>query len=424
LTELLLSEGWNKATSFADQCVEGNEDVGSFLSTTFVARDMLSIVDALGEDGMLRFWGTSYGTFLGQTFAAMFPDRIDRMFLDSVVDPHDYSTGFWATYPLDAERSLDNFFSECLAAPDLCALANVPGLNTTGAMHAAFASTLDDLLQSQIMVDVGQVTFNWEYARESGTLYEHLKRSTLLALYNPSNFIALDTDLTMALTGNYTYFTETLSAEVASFEPPLLAVLQQAVSSLLGVACLDASERAQQPEEIIPYVELQQQSSDLADVYLPQYWACPAWKFEPPERYEGNFSAANTSAPILFSNGINDPSTPMASARNASASFPGSALIVHGGLGHSIFAQPSRCTEELIRTYFLEGALPDHETECQPDMGAFELAYAGAGNATTEPAPDGDSGSDIPSSAGRAIALNMSVCAVVGMLAVSWLGLV
>ena len=35
----------------------------------------------------------SYGTLLGQTFAAMFPERVDRMLLDSVVNGPDYMAG-------------------------------------------------------------------------------------------------------------------------------------------------------------------------------------------------------------------------------------------------------------------------------------------------------------------------------------------
>jgi pimeloyl-ACP methyl ester carboxylesterase len=35
----------------------------------------------------------SYGTFLGQVFASMFPDRVDRMVLDSVLDAPDYAAG-------------------------------------------------------------------------------------------------------------------------------------------------------------------------------------------------------------------------------------------------------------------------------------------------------------------------------------------
>lgn len=37
--------------------------------------------------------GGSYGTLLGQTFAAMFPEKVDRMLLDSVVEASDYMAG-------------------------------------------------------------------------------------------------------------------------------------------------------------------------------------------------------------------------------------------------------------------------------------------------------------------------------------------
>lgn len=52
-------------------------------------------MDALDEDGLLRFWGVSYGTILGATVAAMFPERVDRIVLDSNVNAQQYYTGLW-----------------------------------------------------------------------------------------------------------------------------------------------------------------------------------------------------------------------------------------------------------------------------------------------------------------------------------------
>lgn len=92
----------------AEACYEANADTGSFLGTAFVARDMLRIVEALNEDGLLHYWGTSsslapttpltvpgtsYGSFLGDTFAAMFPDRVGHMLLDANVNPHEFTSG-------------------------------------------------------------------------------------------------------------------------------------------------------------------------------------------------------------------------------------------------------------------------------------------------------------------------------------------
>ncbi|KAM7218620.1 hypothetical protein V8F06_005939 [Rhypophila decipiens] len=87
-----LITGWAHIQAYATMCWNGNTDkrVGELIGTTFVARDMMNIVDALGEDGMLTYWGFSYGSLLGATVAAMFPERIHRVILDGVVNVFGY----------------------------------------------------------------------------------------------------------------------------------------------------------------------------------------------------------------------------------------------------------------------------------------------------------------------------------------------
>ncbi len=50
---------WARGMVDANICIQqgnGNE-TAEFIGTAFVARDLMSVVDALGEDGLLRYWG-------------------------------------------------------------------------------------------------------------------------------------------------------------------------------------------------------------------------------------------------------------------------------------------------------------------------------------------------------------------------------
>jgi pimeloyl-ACP methyl ester carboxylesterase len=108
-SETSIGKLWAASEIIADSCTENAKDIGSLIGTTFVARDMIRMVDALAEDGMMRYWGEkrrsvsaarctvglmipgfSYGSALGQTVAAMFPDRMDKVVLDANTNPHQY----------------------------------------------------------------------------------------------------------------------------------------------------------------------------------------------------------------------------------------------------------------------------------------------------------------------------------------------
>lgn len=48
---------WARGAVNAKICYENGNKTGGLLGTAFVARDLMSVVDALDEDGMLRYWG-------------------------------------------------------------------------------------------------------------------------------------------------------------------------------------------------------------------------------------------------------------------------------------------------------------------------------------------------------------------------------
>jgi pimeloyl-ACP methyl ester carboxylesterase len=54
----LAERKWPWYAEFAQNCSVGLAETGHLVGTAFVARDMLQIVEALEEDGMLRYYGT------------------------------------------------------------------------------------------------------------------------------------------------------------------------------------------------------------------------------------------------------------------------------------------------------------------------------------------------------------------------------
>lgn len=69
----------------------------------------------------LQYWGFSYGTILGQTFAAMHPERVNRMLIDGVVDPDDYYQGRWLESLRDSDKAMQKLCEYCFrAGPQKC----------------------------------------------------------------------------------------------------------------------------------------------------------------------------------------------------------------------------------------------------------------------------------------------------------------
>ncbi|MGL5927620.1 MAG: alpha/beta fold hydrolase, partial [Dermatophilaceae bacterium] len=106
-----------QSASFAKQCGRRSGDLLPFLDTASTARDLDLLRAALGEE-QLDYIGFSYGTYLGATYAAMYPKRVGSFVLDGAVDPNDYRDDPFAEARVQAgaiESALQRFYAACSA---------------------------------------------------------------------------------------------------------------------------------------------------------------------------------------------------------------------------------------------------------------------------------------------------------------------
>ncbi|MGW7440716.1 alpha/beta fold hydrolase [Streptomyces sp. NPDC054849] len=80
-------QAWvDRARAYAESCGQKYGDVLNHMTTKDAARDLDQMRIALGQE-KITYFGTDWGTYLGSVYASMFPNRVQRLLLDSVASP-------------------------------------------------------------------------------------------------------------------------------------------------------------------------------------------------------------------------------------------------------------------------------------------------------------------------------------------------
>ncbi|KAI1059299.1 hypothetical protein LB507_004025 [Fusarium sp. FIESC RH6] len=351
-----IKTSWKELDEQAETCWRDHRGTGRFVGTPFVARDMISIVDALGQGDKLNYWGTSYGTILGQVVASMFPERVGRILLDANLNADDYAAGTWLSSGIDTERTLANLFNDCvISGKDLCSLADYYGKSTTG---ESLMNTFREVLKTMEGTSL-----------EDAQMILGIKTIIRGYLYYPSNYPDIIESIELLFAGDLTGNSTGGSTDDTSKWNP-----QQDIA-LSGIGCSDSSLRVEDVDDFFSVYQAQYAESSFADVIAYSRVPCANWKFSAAEQIDLNkLRNVNTSYPILVVNGRYDPVTSLRSAWEVSTDFRGSRVVVHEGAGHSFTNHPSNCTQEVVKKYFVDGVMPKLNTTCSPDMTAFEYA--------------------------------------------------
>ena len=354
----------------ARRCGELNADILPHVSTANVARDMDRLRQAVGDE-QLNYLGTSYGTYLGETYANLFPDRIRAMALDGVINPSSYASfdhGDGDVFGSDTTSfmrilsdrgstiALESFFAECAAAgiPN-CAFAAATAEETS----AKFAALMDRL-RTDPAVAVGV----------AGTLtvtYSLVVFAVWNALYGAPFWANLAQALQHLEDDDAAGFLTTMHY----LGGPLPAQWINTNEAQWAINCVD-TDNPSDPEKFREMARsTDEQSPYFGALWVYQGLPCAFWPAQDEDRYQGPWDA-ETSATILLISRTLDPATPHTSAIATSHTLANARLLTNDGWGHGYFVGgTSTCADEATVAYFFDGQLPAEGTVCQEDSPPF-----------------------------------------------------
>ncbi|KAJ7454309.1 TAP-like protein-domain-containing protein [Mycena galericulata] len=348
-----LARAW--ASGMIEGQLAGERDDGSlrFINTDHTARDMLRIVQAHGRD-KIQYWGFSYGSVLGATFASMFPNNVERLVIDGVVDSENYFAGEWSNNLSDTDKVWASFINGCVAAgPHGCAFYSPTAAEIQENVDKIYASLRARPIPVRTTTSFGIVD------------YSTMRRAIFLSLYIPyARFPALAQALADLSGGNGTALFK--MTERPAFEcdcDPSEFRFEEVEEASDAVRCNDGKRVEASYEDFVEHYHNTSKLSSWADVWEPTRLGCLAWPEFPNDHFQGPF-VANTSFPLLLVGNTADPVTPLSAAKKMSQGFARSVVLTQDSAGHTSTSAPSLCTQKHIRQYFLDGALPEPGTVC------------------------------------------------------------
>ncbi|PFH49122.1 hypothetical protein AMATHDRAFT_76363 [Amanita thiersii Skay4041] len=328
------------------------------IQTDHTARDMLRITEKQGRDKLL-YWGFSYGTILGATFAAMFPDKVGRLVIDGVADSENYFATLWSNNLIDTDKTMQWFFDSCYEAGP----SNCPFYASSPEAISQRLTKLYDTLKMQPIPVVDPLSSS------TGMVdYPFLRTAIFTVLYKPYAFFpALAKALADLEGGNASSIWSVMNSAQRRFRCSCGDDEEHAFESISdatpGIMCTDGKPISGTLEDTEAHYREMKNMSGWADVWANIRVMCSSWPDFPRTHFQGPFEG-NTSHPLLVIGNTADPVTPLWAAKKMSKGYPGSVVLTQDSPGHCSIAGPSVCTINYVRDYFQKGTLPPEGTVC------------------------------------------------------------
>jgi pimeloyl-ACP methyl ester carboxylesterase len=326
-----------RAKEYAAGCEQRYGWLLPYMTTQDAARDMDMIRAAFGVS-KITYYAFSYGTYLGQVYATLFPSRVRRMVLDSTVDP----TGVWYADNIAQDYAFqgreDAFFA-WTAKYD-----SIYHLGTTGAaVEQAYN-------QARTMLEASPVVISGHPQLGPDELDDTYVEGGYANWYWPQLAQALSAYVTSG---------GSQASSLAAVYQSLGTQTENEFAVYNAVQCSDVDW----PRNWAKW----QADTDTVDKTAPFYawgnaWfnaSCAFWPVKGPAQ---PLQIKGEGLPgILMLQGTLDAATPYAGAQDAHKLLPSARMVVvegGGNHGQSLTSPADPCVMTYLNDYLSTGALP------------------------------------------------------------------
>ena len=324
--------------AFNDECEKMSGKILPYISTNATARDMDMIRAALGEE-TITYFGFSYGSELGATWATLFPSTVRAAVFDGATDP----TSNYVQGGLDQAKGFETEFTKFLAK---CSTNKKCPFYNNGNAEGAFDTLIKELDARPLVVSKNRTSVNQAIA------YTAVSQ----AMYSSTMWEELEIALADAQKGDGTgllalfdsYYRRTPDGKYGN-----------ELEAFNAIMCLD-DPGPKTVEETDSYIPKFLEVAPRLGISFTGGYTCVFWPAKPDPRIEITGKGAG---PIIVVGTTGDAATPLASSRKMASALEDGRLIVVDKNRHTGYGS-NDCVGTAVDNYLITTKVSFAEKAC------------------------------------------------------------
>ena len=343
----LIEQAKKDSADLAKGCQDLSGNLYKHVDTVNAAKDFDMVRALLGQD-KFNYLGYSYGTFLGATYAGLFPTNVGRMVLDGAVDPAVQGDDLAAMQMRGFEASLRHWVEDCQAG------RNCPLTGDADAGMRKMKAFFDSLENSPL-----------ETSDANRPLTRNLAMSAVIGLlYSTETYSILTQAMTSALNSN--------DGSMLLFVADLLnernkdgSYASNSMDAIVAINSLDYSPVGNADQWTKGYETLKSELLVFGEEAGFTSAGLEGW---PTSHAKRQPISAQGAPPIMVVGTTHDPATPYVMSQNLAKELSSGVLVTWDGWNHTAYSKSgSKCVATAVEGYFLRNVVPTTDVQCGAD---------------------------------------------------------